>query len=106
MLVDDHQTMLWGLSKLIDGEQPRMKVVATANCFEQALERTEHLVPDVILLDLDLGADAPSTSFPSCCRTTSRARSSSRPSASSRRWTLPCCAAPGACCARTLRPKR
>ncbi|BEP34622.1 response regulator transcription factor [Variovorax sp. V59] len=55
MLVDDHQTMLWGLSKLIDGEQPRMKVVATANCFEQALEQTEHVVPDVILLDLDLG---------------------------------------------------
>ena len=55
MLVDDHRTMLWGLSKLIDGEQPRMKVVATANCFEQALEQTEHVVPDVILLDLDLG---------------------------------------------------
>ncbi|MDQ0571619.1 two-component system nitrate/nitrite response regulator NarL [Variovorax paradoxus] len=55
MLVDDHQTMLWGLSKLIDGEQPRMKVVATANCCEDALERTGHVVPDVIVLDLDLG---------------------------------------------------
>jgi len=54
MLVDDHQTMLWGLSRLIDGEQPRMKVVATANCFEQALEHTIHYVPDVIVLDLDL----------------------------------------------------
>jgi len=54
MLVDDHQTMLWGLSRLIDGEQPRMKVVATASCFEQALEHTEHCVPDIIVLDLDL----------------------------------------------------
>ena len=54
MLVDDHQTMLWGLSRLIDGEQPRMKVVATASCFEQALEHTVHYVPDVIVLDLDL----------------------------------------------------
>jgi len=54
MLVDDHQTMLWGLSRLIDGEQPRMKVVATANCCEEALQQTEHFVPDVIVLDLDL----------------------------------------------------
>ena len=29
MLVDDHQTMLWGLSRLIDGERPRMQVVGT-----------------------------------------------------------------------------
>jgi len=55
MLVDDHQTMLWGLSRLIDGEQPRMKVVATANCCEDALERTGQFAPDVIVLDLDLG---------------------------------------------------
>lgn len=54
MLVDDHQTMLWGLSKLIDGEQPRMKLVATASCCEEALEQCDHLAPDVIVLDLDL----------------------------------------------------
>jgi len=55
MLVDDHQTMLWGLSRLIDGEQPRMKLVATASCCEEAVERSDHLAPDVIVLDLDLG---------------------------------------------------
>jgi two-component system nitrate/nitrite response regulator NarL len=54
LLVDDHQTMLWGLSKLIDGEQPRMKVVATAGCCEEAVAQTQSLAPDVIVLDLDL----------------------------------------------------
>lgn len=54
MLVDDHQTMLWGLSRLIDGEQPRMRVLGTARSCEEALERAGQLTPDVILLDLDL----------------------------------------------------
>lgn len=54
MVVDDHQTMLWGLSRLIDGEKPRMQVVGTARSCEEALEQVEQVVPDVILLDLDL----------------------------------------------------
>ncbi|MGK6305987.1 response regulator [Variovorax sp. DT-64] len=54
MVVDDHQTMLWGLSKLIDGEKPRMQVVGTARNCEEALEQVGQLTPDVILLDLDL----------------------------------------------------
>jgi DNA-binding NarL/FixJ family response regulator len=54
LLVDDHQTMLWGLSRLIDGEQPRMKVVATARCCDEAVAQTHSLAPDVIVLDLDL----------------------------------------------------
>jgi len=54
MLVDDHQTMLWGLSKLIDGEKPKMEVVGTARTCEEALAKIDQLVPDVILLDLDL----------------------------------------------------
>jgi len=55
MLVDDHQTMLWGLSKLIDGEKPRMQVVGTARNCEEALQQVDRVIPDVILLDLDLG---------------------------------------------------
>lgn len=55
MLVDDHQTMLWGLSRLIDGERPRMQVVGTARNCEEALEQVDQVIPDVILLDLDLG---------------------------------------------------
>ena len=54
LLVDDHRTMLWGLSRLIDGEQPRMKVVATASSCEEAVAQTQILCPDVIVLDLDL----------------------------------------------------
>jgi two-component system, NarL family, nitrate/nitrite response regulator NarL len=54
MLIDDHQTMLWGLSKLIDGERPRMEVVETATNCEEAVAKAERAIPDVILLDLDL----------------------------------------------------
>ena len=55
MLVDDHQTMLWGLTKLIENEKPRMEVVGTARTCEEALSQIGTLSPDVILLDLDLG---------------------------------------------------
>ena len=54
MLIDDHQTMLWGLDKLIQGETPRMEVVATARNCDDALAQTSRLAPDVILLDVDL----------------------------------------------------
>ena len=54
MLVDDHQTMLWGLTKLIESEKPRMKVVGTATTCDEALAKIGLLHPDVILLDLDL----------------------------------------------------
>lgn len=54
MLVDDHEMMLWGLGKLIEGERPRMEVVGTAKSGREALAKVEHLRPDVVLLDLDL----------------------------------------------------
>lgn len=55
MLVDDHRSVLWGLERLIDGEKPRMQVVATATSHEAAKAALAEAVPDVILLDLDLG---------------------------------------------------
>ncbi|NMM78665.1 DNA-binding response regulator [Acidovorax sp. SRB_14] len=55
LLIDDHQTMLWGLVKLIESEKPRMEVAGTARTGEEALEKIGSLHPDVILLDLDLG---------------------------------------------------
>lgn len=55
MLVEDHQTMVWGLQKLIDGERPRMQVVAVARNCADAVAAAAEQVPDVILLDLDLG---------------------------------------------------
>lgn len=55
LLVEDHQTLLWGLQQLIDAERPRMEVVGTARTCPEALQRAAQLTPDVILLDLDLG---------------------------------------------------
>lgn len=57
MLVDDHKTMLWGLARLIEGESARMEVVGTAGSCGEALALVGQLVPDVILLDLDLGGE-------------------------------------------------
>ena len=54
MIVDDHPTMLWGLEKLISGEQPRMQVIGTASTAEEAFTHIRNVVPDVVLLDLDL----------------------------------------------------
>lgn len=54
MLVDDHQTMLWGLTKLIESEKPKMEVVGTAQTGPEALEKINQLCPDIVLLDLDL----------------------------------------------------
>jgi DNA-binding NarL/FixJ family response regulator len=58
LLVDDHPSMLWGLERLIAGESPRMMVVGAALNAAQALKLTTELRPDVIVLDLDLGADS------------------------------------------------
>lgn len=58
MLVDDHQTMLWGLIRLIETEKPRMEVVGTAQTGSEALEKIAALAPDVVLLDLDLGGSS------------------------------------------------
>lgn len=57
MIIDDHATLVWGLDKLINGEKPRMEVVATAGSPDEALahlQRKDHEVPDIVLLDLDL----------------------------------------------------
>jgi two-component system nitrate/nitrite response regulator NarL len=54
MLIDDHQTMLWGLQRLLEGPQNNMKVVASATTVEAARQELARCVPDVVLLDLDL----------------------------------------------------
>ena len=55
LLVDDHKTMLWGLTQLINSAAPRMVVVAAVSSREEALAVAGREQPDVILLDLDLG---------------------------------------------------
>ena len=65
MLVDDHQTMLWGLVKLIESAKPRMEVVGTATTCADALAKISTLHPDVILLDLDMGGTSAIDILPS-----------------------------------------
>ncbi|HSQ05448.1 MAG TPA: response regulator transcription factor [Burkholderiales bacterium] len=57
LLVDDHRSVLWGLRKLIDGEQPLMHVVDEATCRDEAFNGLRY-DPDVILLDLDLNGES------------------------------------------------
>jgi DNA-binding NarL/FixJ family response regulator len=55
LLVDDHQSLLWGLAKLIESEGPGMELVGVAADMAEALVVARREQPDVILLDLDLG---------------------------------------------------
>lgn len=58
MLVDDHQTVLWGLQQLIDSHRPRMGVVGAASNAADVAALAERLQPDLVLLDADLGGDS------------------------------------------------
>jgi two-component system, NarL family, nitrate/nitrite response regulator NarL len=57
LLVDDHEHVLWGLRKLIEGEWPRMTVVAAAKSIPEALDAIGTGRIDVVVLDVCLGAD-------------------------------------------------
>jgi DNA-binding NarL/FixJ family response regulator len=56
-LIDDHRSVLWGLERLIDSKKPAMQVVGKFTNFKEASLELEKLVPDIILLDLDLGIE-------------------------------------------------
>ena len=55
LLVDDHEHVLRGLRKLIQGEWPRMAVAGTARTIAQAFAAARDYKPDVIVLDVQLG---------------------------------------------------
>jgi two-component system, NarL family, nitrate/nitrite response regulator NarL len=57
LIVEDHLSMSWGLSRLIETEQPRMQVVGIADDLASARGQVMALKPDLVLLDLDLGDD-------------------------------------------------
>jgi DNA-binding NarL/FixJ family response regulator len=57
LLIDDHRSVLWGLEKLIDSQKPKMEVVGKFTSFAEASSQLSKLLPDVILLDLDLGGE-------------------------------------------------
>ena len=54
LLVDDHEHVLRGLTKLIEGEWPRMAVVGTASTMAQAFSKVRDCKPDVVILDIQL----------------------------------------------------
>jgi two-component system, NarL family, nitrate/nitrite response regulator NarL len=54
LLIDDHQSFLWGMVKLIESDSANMKVMGTAPDIAEALAILEREQPDVILLDIDL----------------------------------------------------
>ena len=57
LLVDDHKTMLWGLERLIEGEQPLMQVIGKATNKVAVFDFLKLSKPDVVLLDLDLNGE-------------------------------------------------
>jgi DNA-binding NarL/FixJ family response regulator len=70
LVVDDHQTVLWGLRQLIDSRQPEMTVAGAASDPLDALRLARELQPDLILLDMDLGASDANQLIPelqACC---------------------------------------
>src|ERR1051325_1598178 len=54
LLIDDHQSFLWGMMKLIESDSPNMQVISTASDIDEALAILEREQPDLILLDIDL----------------------------------------------------
>ncbi len=58
LLVDDHKSMLWGLERLIESEQPRMHVVGKASNRAEVFDFLQTAQADIILLDLDLNGES------------------------------------------------
>jgi DNA-binding NarL/FixJ family response regulator len=54
LLIDDHQSFLWGIAKLIESESVNLQVMGTASDVAEALAILDREQPDVILLDIDL----------------------------------------------------
>ena len=54
LLIDDHQSFLWGMVKLIESDSPALKVIGTASDIAEALAILDRDQPDIILLDIDL----------------------------------------------------
>ena len=64
VLVDDHRSVLWGLERLIESEKSRMTVVGKATNVASLLELIDAQTPDIIVLDLDLGAENSLSAIP------------------------------------------
>jgi len=56
-IITPYPYVLWTLVKLIEGAQPAMQAVGSGTSFEEALERTEYLTPDLFVLDANIGRE-------------------------------------------------
>src|SRR6185369_2507897 len=54
LLIDDHQSFVWGMVKLIESDSANMTVIGTAADIAEALVIAQKEQPDIILLDIDL----------------------------------------------------
>lgn len=70
LLIDDHQSFLWGMVRLIESDSPNMQVVGSASDVDEALVILEREQPDIILLDIDLRGVNSLDSMPLLRRTT------------------------------------
>lgn len=50
MLVDDHEHVLWGLTKLVNGERPRMEVAGTGRTVIDTVICLRYWKPDVLVI--------------------------------------------------------
>jgi CheY-like chemotaxis protein len=56
VIVDDNETFLRAARRLLEGEG--LRVVGLASSFEEGLELAAERRPDVVLVDIDLGAES------------------------------------------------
>jgi len=64
LLIDDHQSFLWGMVKLIESDSQTMMVIGTAADIPAAVVVAQREQPDIILLDIDLNGENSLDSMP------------------------------------------
>lgn len=58
MIVENHQTILWGLHNIINAQQPLMNVVAIASSDQEATKSLIDMAPQVVVLKYQLARPA------------------------------------------------
>jgi DNA-binding NarL/FixJ family response regulator len=64
MVVENHQLILWALTKLINDHRPGMEVVGVANTQADALQRIPAVEPDVVLIKHELAVPSAQGTLP------------------------------------------
>ncbi|MBW8897406.1 MAG: response regulator transcription factor [Massilia sp.] len=64
MVVENHQLILWALTKLINDHRPGMEVVGVAHTQAEALQRIPAAEPDVVLIKHELAVPSANGALP------------------------------------------